>query len=66
MPRSRIVRWLIDEALPAIALAAGYALVPDMVDGEAPSLRTQLAELLGVVAREEKRWAALDRIGETR
>lgn len=66
MPRSRIVQWLLDEALPAIALAAGYALVPDMVDGEAPSLRTQLADILGVVAREERRWAAQDRIGEKR
>lgn len=66
MPRSRIVRWLIDEALPAIALAAGYAFVPDTPDGEAPSLRTQLAQILGVVAREERRWAAQQRIGEKR
>lgn len=67
MLRSRFGRWLIDEALPSMAFVAGYTWVPDdPTEVEAPSLRTQLAELLEVVVREEKRWGARHRIGERR
>lgn len=63
MLRSRFGHWLIEEALPAMAFAAGFGLVPDGApDNEVPALKAQLAFLLEVVGREEKRWATQSRI----
>jgi len=63
----RIGRWLIEEALPALAFAAGFPCVPARpMKTPEPSLQAQLAELFEVVAAEEKMWSARHRIGETR
>lgn len=55
--RVRFWRWLLDDALPALALMSGEVWVPDYRDAaRPPNLDSQRDELLTVVLYEELRW----------